>query len=55
MKDPTKKSEFVIAWCAECRRQTSLWRVKDATFRCMECEKDQELPHIDHDRDGMLE
>jgi hypothetical protein len=55
VKDPTKKSEWVLSWCTECRRQTSFWRVKADTFRCMECEGEKEMPRIDHDRDGMLE
>jgi hypothetical protein len=55
MKDPTKKSQWVLRRCEECRRETHFWLVKDRTFRCTECEKETELPPSDHDRDGLLE
>jgi hypothetical protein len=55
MKDPTKKSEWVLSWCVECKKNTSYWRVKEQTFRCMECGAGKEIREADHDRDGMLE
>ena len=55
VKDPTKKSEWVLSWCAECRTNSSFWRVQDHTFRCMECGVSKEITEADHDRDGLLE
>ena len=54
MKDPTKKSEWVLSWCAECRLNASFWRVKEHTFRCMNCGTAKEILEADHDRDGLL-
>lgn len=55
MKDPTKKSDWTLSWCVECRMETSFWRVKEHLFRCMACGITREIREIDHDRDGVLE
>jgi hypothetical protein len=55
MKDPTKKSQWVLRWCEDCKRSTHFWRVKETTFKCTECTKETDLPPADHDRDGLIE
>jgi len=55
MKDPTRKSEWILSWCAECRTNASFCRVKDHVFRCINCGVSKEIKEADHDRDGLLE
>ena len=55
MRDPTARSEWRLVHCADCHRNTNHWRIRDRTYRCVECNAVRELDEVEHDRSGLIQ
>ena len=55
MHEPSTRSEWRFAYCADCRSTSNHWRIRDRLYRCTRCAAARDLPDLDHDRSGLLE